>query len=153
MVALTWGYSWVRLLTSARSAQRKSHSISKLFIRWPRKDAGSINRAFVSWLSQRREPGRPFFAFLNYCDAHAPYVLPDGAAYRFGLAPPANSPISSSLTDYWETIDKLDGAFGVATHGPRPAYDNCVAYLDQCLGELFDEGCDVKACSVARSWS
>ena len=26
----------------------------------------------------RRQPRRPFFAFLNFLDAHAPYVLPHG---------------------------------------------------------------------------
>ena len=38
--------------------------------------AESINRKFVDWLARRREPNRPFFAFLNYYDAHSPYVLP-----------------------------------------------------------------------------
>ena len=36
----------------------------------------SINRGFLSWLDGRREPGRPFFVFLNYLDAHAPYKVP-----------------------------------------------------------------------------
>ncbi len=76
---------------------------SQLFIRWPRKDAGSINHAFVNWLSRRREPGRPFFAFLNYYDAHAPYVLPTGAAYRFGLRPEDLAILSSS----WSTGRRL----------------------------------------------
>ena len=56
-------------------------------IRWfvinRRKDAASINRAFLNWLADRREPDRPFFAFLNLLDAHDPYRLPEGAPYRF----------------------------------------------------------------------
>ena len=50
-----------------------------------RKHAGIVNRELLDWLDRRREPGRPFFAFLNYVDAHAPYVLPSGA--RLPLRP------------------------------------------------------------------
>ena len=52
--------------------------IASLFVVDRRKDAGSVQREFVHWLSQRRKPARPFFAFLNFYDAHAPYVLPPG---------------------------------------------------------------------------
>jgi arylsulfatase A-like enzyme len=38
-----------------------------------RKSAAVINRQFLSWLD--RDPGRPFFAFLNYYDAHQPYLF------------------------------------------------------------------------------
>ena len=111
--------------------------VARQFIRWPRKDAGSINHAFIDWLSGRREPRRPFFAFLNYYDAHAPYVLPTGAEYRFGLVPrrPADFIF---LMEYWETIDKLT-LRPVLRDLARDSYDNCLAYLDQRLGELFNE--------------
>src|SRR5262249_2602281 len=39
-----------------------------------RKSAGAVNREFLDWLS-RRQPDRPFFAFLNFYDAHHPYQL------------------------------------------------------------------------------
>ena len=38
-----------------------------------------INDAFLDWLGRRR-PDRPFFAFLNYFDAHEPYIAPAGHA-------------------------------------------------------------------------
>ena len=41
--------------------------------------AHGINDAFLDWL-RRRRPDRPFFAFLNYFDAHEPYVPPPGYA-------------------------------------------------------------------------
>jgi membrane-anchored protein YejM (alkaline phosphatase superfamily) len=41
-----------------------------------RKDAATVNREFFDWLSRRNRPDRPFFAFLNLCDAHWPYQLP-----------------------------------------------------------------------------
>ena len=76
------------------------------FPREHRKDAGAINREFVGWLSQRPEPARPFFAFLNYLDAHSPYVLPPGAAHRFGLEPESQDDFQV-LNDHWDSIDKL----------------------------------------------
>ena len=37
------------------------------------KNAGeTIHVALVDWLEQRRDPERPFFAFLNYMEAHTP---------------------------------------------------------------------------------
>ena len=49
-----------------------------------RKDASMINRDALSWLSGRE--GRPFFVFLNYYDAHGPYVPPAGTPPRFTRA-------------------------------------------------------------------
>jgi arylsulfatase A-like enzyme len=102
-----------------------------------RKDAASINRAFLSWLSQRQGTRRPFFAFLNYLDAHAPYVLPREARYRF-----AHYPLTMDQTRVmhveWQYIDRM--------MLPRPfinlardCYDDCLRYLDEQLGLLLDE--------------
>ena len=44
------------------------------------------DRAFFEWLGRRR-PDRPFFAFLNYFDAHEPYIPPPGYEGRFGIQP------------------------------------------------------------------
>ena len=44
-----------------------------------RKDGRCVTREFVRWHGRQRE--RPFFAFLNFFDAHDPYLpaqLPDG---------------------------------------------------------------------------
>ena len=35
----------------------------------------------------RQARGRPFFAFLNYNDAHSPYEIPDPSIPAFGLRP------------------------------------------------------------------
>lgn len=40
-----------------------------------RRHAAQINRAFLRWVD--RGSDRPFFAFLNYFDAHAPYYPPE----------------------------------------------------------------------------
>ena len=102
-----------------------------------RKDAGSINRAFLDWLGRRPQPARPFFAFLNYYDAHSPYVLPTAAGYRFGLAPRRASDFLF-LTSQWTSVNRLT---------LRPAYrklaedsyDNCIAFLDEQVGVLVRE--------------
>ena len=98
---------------------------------------GSINREFLDWLSHRREPRRPFFAFLNYFDAHSPYLPPEGAAFRFGSAPQTDADFLL-LNERWTTVDKLRLAprYRLLV---RDSYDNCLAYLDERLGELFDE--------------
>ena len=67
--------------------------------------AQAINRKFLDWLSRRREPGRPFFAFLNYFDAHSPYVPPTVAAHRFGLRP--RNLRRCQVLDDWGDLDKL----------------------------------------------
>ena len=46
-----------------------------------------IDREFLDWLSSRRQPERPFFAFLNFYDAHYPYQLPETSMHRFGFGP------------------------------------------------------------------
>ena len=97
-------------------------------------DHSRIGRLVVAG---KREPGRPFFAFLNYYDAHAPYVLLHAAAYRFGLAPRGLGDFIF-LMEYWETIDKLKQC-PVLRGLARDSYDNRIAYLDRALGNLFDE--------------
>ena len=45
-----------------------------------------INDSFLDWLSRRRAD-RPFFAFLNYFDAHDPFIPPAGFENQFGIPP------------------------------------------------------------------
>ena len=59
------------------------------------RDARAINDAFLDWLPRRR-PDRPFFAFLNYYDAHAPYVPSPRHPARFGVQPQSPRRLSVS---------------------------------------------------------
>jgi arylsulfatase A-like enzyme len=101
-----------------------------------RKGAGSVNREFLDWLEQRQQPGRPFFVFLNYFDAHTPYVLPTGAAYRVGPRPRTQADLQ--VLERWAELDKLRLPQPYRTLA-RDSYDNCLSYLDARLGDLFDE--------------
>ena len=116
-------------------------SVPEFLKRWfyadARKDASLINRAFLDWLARRPEKARPFFVFLNYMDAHAPYKLPDGAQHRFGHQPQSRDEIRI-LHEGWDLLDKLTLPKPYLTMA-RDAYDSCLAYLDEQLGMLFDE--------------
>ena len=59
-----------------------------------RKDAAAVNHDFLEWLSEQGKE-RPFFAFLNFFDAHTPYLLPEGAEPRFG--PSVQDPAHTAL--------------------------------------------------------
>ncbi len=102
-----------------------------------RKDAGVVNGEFLDWLSRRQEPRRPFFAFLNYVDAHSPYLLPPGASYRFGAASRSDAEFRF-LSESWTQANKRRLPTG-AVALVRDSYDNCLAYLDKRLGELIDD--------------
>ena len=82
------------------------------------------------------QPERPFFAFLNYFDAHYPYQLPPGRLHRFGVEPTDN--YQRSLIQHWWELDKTTlSPEGVAF--AADAYDDCIADLDEQLGKLVDE--------------
>ncbi len=101
-----------------------------------RVSARAINLKFVDWLARRRDPRRPFFAFLNYYDAHAPYIPPTIAGHPFGLRPRTLD--DAKVLDAWIDQNKLELPVYFQALA-RDAYDNCLAYLDGQLGELFEE--------------
>jgi arylsulfatase A-like enzyme len=98
------------------------------------KDAERVNRDFLRWTSAHAD--RPFFAFLNYVDAHDPYSTPLGYPHHFGLVPML--PDEHHLIQNWHTRDK-------SNLSPRQmalirdAYDDCLYYLDDHLNRLFSE--------------
>jgi arylsulfatase A-like enzyme len=101
-----------------------------------RKGATVINRELLDWLSTRGQSERPFFAFLNYYDAHSPYQLPPGRLHRFGVEPTDN--YQRVLIEHWWDIDKTT----VSPEGlafAADAYDDCIADLDEQIGKLVDE--------------
>jgi arylsulfatase A-like enzyme len=83
-----------------------------------RKSAAMINRDALAWLDRKRSD-RPFFMFLNYFDAHDPYVPPPGTPLTYTRADPNDHrPMSERARDM---------------------YDDCLAYLDDQLERLFGE--------------
>ncbi len=100
------------------------------------RDAAGINRSFLDWLSREQGGGRPFFAFLNYLDAHEPFVLPEDEVVRFGLRPESPGDYTM-LLEYWDR-DKLKLSERDVELA-RDSYDNCIAALDRQVGWLLDE--------------
>jgi arylsulfatase A-like enzyme len=101
-----------------------------------RKGAATVNRELLDWLSRRTRSSRPFFAFLNYSDAHTPYELTTGRIHRFGVAQPDER--QREMIRRWGDLDKIriasrDLPFAV------DAYDDCIADLDEQLGKLLDK--------------
>jgi arylsulfatase A-like enzyme len=99
-----------------------------------RKDADRINGDFLEWLPTRGN--RPFFAFLNYMDAHAPYSPPARAEGHFGIRP--TTPDDFKKLAQWQDREYIPDD-PRETQMARDAYEDCIAFLDEALGRLFDE--------------
>jgi arylsulfatase A-like enzyme len=100
------------------------------------KSAAALDRAFLDWLTWQQSRGRPFFAFLNYADAHTPYEIPDRLVPGFGLRPESCKDVLT-LT-HWNTLDKTRlpiRNIQMATD----VYDDCIFYLDRRLEILLQE--------------
>jgi arylsulfatase A-like enzyme len=103
------------------------------FNEFDRQDAGEVNQQVQEWLGQRS--ARPYFLFINYMDAHRPYVPPAPYDRRFGRLPkPLLWKISFSLHDgrWSQPITPAE------RRGMIDGYDNSLAYLDSQVGRLLD---------------
>jgi arylsulfatase A-like enzyme len=97
-----------------------------------RRNAEELNRSILRWFRHRAK--RPYFLFINYFDAHDPYLTGGSYNHRFGS-------ISSSLArgvhlvpdrrNPSERLSRSEQASVVS------AYDNCLAYLDNQVGRLL----------------
>lgn len=83
--------------------------------------AERINRQFLRWAAGRQP--RPFFAFLNYFDAHAPYRAPEPHWSRF---------VSEKLPDGM-TLSSSQARM------QRKAYQAAISHLDEQLGRLLND--------------
>jgi arylsulfatase A-like enzyme len=100
------------------------------------KDAATVDRSFLAWLSWQRRRDRPFFAFLNYNDAHSPYEVPDRSIPGFGLRP--ISYVDRLTLKSWDTLDKTKLSYYYVQMA-IDVYDDSISYLDRRLGTLLDE--------------
>lgn len=99
-----------------------------------RRQARAINAEALAWINA--EPDRPFFAFLNYFDAHAPYLPPAPYDTLFG---PTRGRDQSSLLHWGHQA----GHPNIASLSSgelaleQAAYDGGIAYMDHALGDLL----------------
>ncbi|MEO8294437.1 MAG: sulfatase [Gemmatimonadota bacterium] len=120
----------IREITGRKWAREPFNSYQLL----GRKSAADVNREFLHWLDDA--DGRPFFTFLNYFDAHAPY-LPDSAdARRF--ATPGLSNVYEGWTRY-RGKPKDDSLPGDWVQDNRDRYDAMLYSMDTEIGRLMGE--------------
>jgi arylsulfatase A-like enzyme len=110
--------------------------------RLDRRSAQQVNQEVFSWFQHK--PEHPFFLFLNYFDAHEPFVAPAPYDRRFGRASNELTGKSTKLMQEQEpsqilTDDEHESVIA--------SYDNCVAYLDNELNTLLT------FLSSQREWS
>lgn len=98
--------------------------------------ADEINRRVLSWLDAEPPSGRPFFAFLNYMEAHYPYLPQPPYRGRFG---------PDTARQNWRIEH---GGFGPGARlsrkrmrpheleGERAAYDESILAADAAIGQL-----------------
>jgi arylsulfatase A-like enzyme len=95
--------------------------------------ASDVNRRFLHWLDGHGE--RPWFAFLNYFDAHGPYLPPEPFETMYMGKP---DPV---VDRYWQNMQRA--------YGPPPAplrdlaeeldaYDGAITYLDRQVDSLLN---------------
>jgi arylsulfatase A-like enzyme len=96
--------------------------------------AGQVNKRFLNWLSDNSD--RPFFAFLNYMDAHEPYLPPPAYAQKFGATQHRvklnHTPVDAGRPERWKLPPE-------EVRNEQLLYEAAVAYIDDQLGLLLDE--------------
>jgi arylsulfatase A-like enzyme len=115
------------------------------------KDQREISRSFLRWLD--RVDDRPFFAFLNYFDAHAPHLPPAGFDTLFGSEHTLDNPrvgasreweeaeVEAQLDAYEGSIAGLDGELRLLLGEleSRGSLDNTIVIITSDHGEHFGE--------------
>ncbi|MEO6447094.1 MAG: sulfatase-like hydrolase/transferase, partial [Gemmatimonadaceae bacterium] len=120
----TWPEAWAALKRSDFTVPPQPHHA--------RKPAEPLADEFLDWMARRDE--RPFFAFLNFFDAHTPYDPPPSFAQRF-----ATSPNTRDLYD--ATVAYIDAEIGriVESLRRRGELDRTLIVVTSDHGELFGE--------------
>jgi arylsulfatase A-like enzyme len=100
-----------------------------------RKTAEDINRSFLQWLDGQDE--RPFFAFLNYLDAHEPCLPRAPFDEKFGAKIDHGRFRSvHTLRTSWRR--NRERATPQQNQADIDCYDGAIAYLDEQIGRLLD---------------
>ena len=97
-----------------------------------RKRASDVNLEWFRWLD--RGPTRPFFAVLNYFDAHDPYLPPQPYRGRFSKRLNPGGVLNSFIgreSAYVSTPEILEDEIA--------AYDGAIAYVDDQIGALVTD--------------
>ncbi|HSR91229.1 MAG TPA: sulfatase [Gemmatimonadales bacterium] len=91
-----------------------------------RKSADDVSRSFLHWLDDQGDT--PFFVFLNFYDAHRPYVAPSPFRERFARAKPDDSERARAIRREEDHEDWY-----------QDEYDGLIAYLDDATRRLLGD--------------
>jgi arylsulfatase A-like enzyme len=92
-----------------------------------RKSAADVLGQFERW--RVRQSDRPFFAFVNFMDAHAPYLPPPEFDGRFGPTRDREALWDLSEQQYWPAEEM---------EAERAAYNGSIAYIDREIGRALE---------------
>lgn len=99
---------------------------------WPaRKRASEVSGGLLDWLPPREN--RPYFAFLNFYDAHDPYLALPGYQAR---GPASRDDVLLMRHWWWVAKDKLTGE---QVELLRSCYEDCIRGLDAHVGQMLKE--------------
>jgi arylsulfatase A-like enzyme len=129
--------------TKVRPEDHSSELANKLRLltlgEWDIKACGELaQRGLESWL-ERRDPDRPCFMFLNYMEAHRPFIPP--RSYRERLMTPEQVERSYQVDRSW--LPMWSYTFGLHDYSPEElavmagTYDACLAELDALFSDLL----------------
>jgi len=106
---------------------------------WDIKASGELaNRGLVRWLNERDEE-RPYFAFLNYMEAHRPWIPP--ASFRRAVMTEEQVARSYRIDRSW--LPLWSYTFGLHDYSEdelavmSATYDACIAELDALFRDLL----------------
>ncbi len=129
----------VLLSTSFGRALSANHPLRKVLGYYDfagRRSADDITGAFLHWLDRR--PSKPFFVFLNYLDAHEPYLAPEPWRSMYGRQDPS----VLQAMDYSKLRSaEIPQRYKLSAAQKRAdfnAYEGGISYLDNRLGALLD---------------
>ena len=107
------------------------HKVFNMEFSIDRRWGPSVNQSALDWIDQ--DDDKPFFAFVNYYDAHAPYISPERAKF-------SNLPTPGGLVNTdWTTADIYNPKTPEQVQGEIDAYDGGIYYTDQQIDALLKE--------------
>lgn len=95
--------------------------------------AEDVNRSFLRWV--RQDTSKPFFVFLNYFDAHAPYIPPQPYRSRFSLMPNPGGRINPD----WGLEFIYVPLTSEELQGEIDAYDGSIYYIDHQVNQMLTQ--------------
>lgn len=126
--ALIWSRSW----RDVWQALKRFNTRTPTLLIAHRKRGAEVTDDFLAWQAGQR--GRPFFAFLNYFDAHEKYDPPAKYRQLFSRKPEAKELYEGSIRYLDDQLERL-----FSTLRRRGVLDNTVVVVTSDHGEQFDE--------------